>query len=218
MFFISTTEARDCSVVNISSVQAHRAKPWDSGWTYQASKGAVTTMTKCMALDLSADEIRVNSISPGYTWTEQVWSHARWLIHYISSSVLRGGLLGGEGWGRTRRKLQIPSFCRLHHASSPFTSRIFVSPVFSLDTCSANTTIICVLITTTVWGPCLICLIYMLSSTLLGRKDDIYWIFLFIGTKYSWRKKSPWVDRCQVSDEPAFLWGCRDSSGHCLLV
>ena len=58
--------------MNISSVQAHRAQPYHSGWTYQASKGAVTTVTKSMALDLSADGIRVNSISPGYTWTEQV--------------------------------------------------------------------------------------------------------------------------------------------------
>ena len=65
-------EAWDCAVVNISSVQAHRALPFFTGWTYQASKGAVTTLTKCMALDLSAHGIRVNSISPGYTWTELV--------------------------------------------------------------------------------------------------------------------------------------------------
>ena len=64
--------AWECAVVNISSVQAHRAQPYHSGWTYQASKGAVTIMTKSMALDLSADGIRVNSISPGYIWTELV--------------------------------------------------------------------------------------------------------------------------------------------------
>ena len=64
--------AWECSIVNISSVQAHRAQPYHSGWTYQASKGAVTIMTKSMALDLSADGIRVNSISPGYIWTERV--------------------------------------------------------------------------------------------------------------------------------------------------
>ncbi|KAJ7383610.1 hypothetical protein OS493_026795 [Desmophyllum pertusum] len=70
--FMAKAEAWDCSVVNISSVQAHRTMPFHSGWTYQASKGAVTAMTKCMALDLSANGIRVNSVSPGYTWTEQV--------------------------------------------------------------------------------------------------------------------------------------------------
>ncbi|KAL9985003.1 hypothetical protein ACROYT_G007361 [Oculina patagonica] len=69
--FMTKAEPWDCAVVNISSVQAHRAQPFFSaGWTYQASKGGVTTMTKCMALDLSAHGIRVNSISPGYTWTE----------------------------------------------------------------------------------------------------------------------------------------------------
>jgi NAD(P)-dependent dehydrogenase (short-subunit alcohol dehydrogenase family) len=33
--------------------------------TYNASKGAVITMTKCMALDLAPHKIRVNSICPG---------------------------------------------------------------------------------------------------------------------------------------------------------
>ena len=70
--------------MNISSVQAHRAQPYDSGWTYQASKAAITTMTKCMALDLSADGIRVNSISPGYTWTEHV-SLGFWMDHNLQS-------------------------------------------------------------------------------------------------------------------------------------
>ena len=78
--FNSAAEAWDCSVVNVSSVQAHRAQPGlHSGWTYQASKGAVTAMTKCMALDLSANGIRVNSVSPGYVWTELVIS-----IFYMS--------------------------------------------------------------------------------------------------------------------------------------
>ena len=59
-------------MVNISSVQAHHAQPSHTGWTYQASKAAVTTMSKCIALDLSAHGIRVNSICPGYIWTEHV--------------------------------------------------------------------------------------------------------------------------------------------------
>ena len=29
-------------------------------------------MTKCMALDLSADGIRVNSVSPAWVWTPEV--------------------------------------------------------------------------------------------------------------------------------------------------
>lgn len=73
--FYSIADAWDCAVVNISSVQAHRALPSYTGWTYQASKGAVTTMTKSMALDLSPHGIRVNSICPGYIWTELVMLH-----------------------------------------------------------------------------------------------------------------------------------------------
>jgi len=69
-----TKEAWDCAVVNISSVQAYHAMPYYSGWTYQASKAAVTTMSKCMALDLSVHGIRVNSICPGYIWTEHAES------------------------------------------------------------------------------------------------------------------------------------------------
>ena len=60
----------DNSVVNIASVSGHRAQP--DRWTYSAGKGAVLTMTKCMALDLSIDGIRVNSISPAWVWSPEV--------------------------------------------------------------------------------------------------------------------------------------------------
>jgi NAD(P)-dependent dehydrogenase (short-subunit alcohol dehydrogenase family) len=39
-------------------------------WTYNAMKGALLELTKCQALDLSKDRIRVNSVSPGWIWTE----------------------------------------------------------------------------------------------------------------------------------------------------
>jgi len=44
--------------------------------TYNSSKGAVLTMTRCMALDLAPYNIRVNSICPGCiytTATEREW-------------------------------------------------------------------------------------------------------------------------------------------------
>lgn len=62
-------------MVNISSVQSHRAQAVDMGWTYATSKGAVTAMSRRMALDLSPHGIRVNSIPPGYTWTAMVTLH-----------------------------------------------------------------------------------------------------------------------------------------------
>jgi len=58
------------SIVNTSSISAFIAQP--HRWTYNAAKGAVHTLTKCMALDLAPYGIRVNSISPGWTWTREV--------------------------------------------------------------------------------------------------------------------------------------------------
>ena len=36
------------------------------------AKGAIFIMTKCMALDLSTDGIRVNYINPGWVWSPEV--------------------------------------------------------------------------------------------------------------------------------------------------
>jgi NAD(P)-dependent dehydrogenase (short-subunit alcohol dehydrogenase family) len=69
------------AVVNISSISAHIAQP--NRWTYNACKGAINTMTKCMALDLAPHHIRVNALSPGWIWTPEVaraanGDRARW--------------------------------------------------------------------------------------------------------------------------------------------
>lgn len=57
------------SIVNVSSISAHIAQP--NRWTYNSAKGAVTQLTKCMAMDL-APEIRVNAVSPAWIWTNEV--------------------------------------------------------------------------------------------------------------------------------------------------
>ena len=62
------------SIVNMSSISAFIAQP--DRWTYNAAKGAVYTMTKCMALDLSEYNIRVNSVSPAWIWTREVFKAA----------------------------------------------------------------------------------------------------------------------------------------------
>ncbi len=51
------------SIVNLASMSSVIAQPDFA--TYNASKGAILTMTKCMALDLALFKIRVNSICPG---------------------------------------------------------------------------------------------------------------------------------------------------------
>jgi NAD(P)-dependent dehydrogenase (short-subunit alcohol dehydrogenase family) len=58
------------AIVNISSISGHIAQP--NRWTYNASKGAIIAMTRCQALDLAPDGIRVNVVSPGWTWTPEV--------------------------------------------------------------------------------------------------------------------------------------------------
>lgn len=58
------------AIVNLSSISAHIAQP--DRWTYNAAKGAVNQLTRCMALDMSPYNIRVNSVSPGWIWTREV--------------------------------------------------------------------------------------------------------------------------------------------------
>ena len=56
-------KTRGGSIVNIASMSGVIAQPDFA--TYNSSKGAVLTMTKCLALDLAPWNIRVNSICPG---------------------------------------------------------------------------------------------------------------------------------------------------------
>jgi NAD(P)-dependent dehydrogenase (short-subunit alcohol dehydrogenase family) len=56
------------SIINICSISADIAQ--SSFVTYSATKGAVASMTRCMALDLAKFNIRVNAVSPGTVWTE----------------------------------------------------------------------------------------------------------------------------------------------------
>jgi len=62
------------SIVNLSSMSGIIAQP--NFATYNSSKGAILTMTRCMALDLAPFNIRVNSICPGCVLTsatEREW-------------------------------------------------------------------------------------------------------------------------------------------------
>jgi NAD(P)-dependent dehydrogenase (short-subunit alcohol dehydrogenase family) len=58
------------AIVNLSSISSFIAQP--KFWTYNTSKAAVANLTRCMALDLAADNIRVNAVAPGVVWTRIV--------------------------------------------------------------------------------------------------------------------------------------------------
>jgi NAD(P)-dependent dehydrogenase (short-subunit alcohol dehydrogenase family) len=55
------------SIVNFTSISAKVAQT--GRWLYPVSKAALVQLTRNMALDLAGDHIRVNSVSPGWTWS-----------------------------------------------------------------------------------------------------------------------------------------------------
>ena len=66
-------EAGGGSIVNLSSIYGLVSAP--DVPPYHASKGAVRLMTKTDALLYADDQIRVNSVHPGFIWTPMVENH-----------------------------------------------------------------------------------------------------------------------------------------------
>ena len=62
------------SIINVSSVTALRPKAGRSSAPYTVNKSAVVGLTRAMALDHAADNIRTNCIMPGLMWTPRVAS------------------------------------------------------------------------------------------------------------------------------------------------
>ena len=58
------------NIVNVGSISSFIAQP--NFLPYNTSKGAVRQLTKCLALDLGKYSIRVNSISPGPIFTNEI--------------------------------------------------------------------------------------------------------------------------------------------------
>lgn len=55
------------AVVNFTSISSKVAQT--GRWVYPASKAAIVQVTRSEAMDLAGDGIRVNSVSPGWTWS-----------------------------------------------------------------------------------------------------------------------------------------------------
>lgn len=58
------------AIVNLASISSVIAQP--EMLTYNATKAAIANMTRCMAMDLAVDNIRVNAVGPGAVWTKIV--------------------------------------------------------------------------------------------------------------------------------------------------
>jgi NAD(P)-dependent dehydrogenase (short-subunit alcohol dehydrogenase family) len=82
------------AIVNISSISALRPRGLTA---YSASKGAVISLTRAMAVDHAADGIRVNCIAPGPVYTPMVY--ARGMSGEARERRRRSSALGIEGTG-----------------------------------------------------------------------------------------------------------------------
>jgi NAD(P)-dependent dehydrogenase (short-subunit alcohol dehydrogenase family) len=56
------------AIVNFASISSKVAQT--GRWLYPVSKAAIVQLTRNMAMDLAPDNIRVNSVSPGWTWSK----------------------------------------------------------------------------------------------------------------------------------------------------
>jgi NAD(P)-dependent dehydrogenase (short-subunit alcohol dehydrogenase family) len=63
------------AIVNLASVQGHACQKGVTA--YVASKGAILSLTRALAVDHAEDKIRVNSISPGSIETPMLETAAR---------------------------------------------------------------------------------------------------------------------------------------------
>ena len=73
-------------IINISSSTIYSGVPLMLH--YVASKGAVDSMTKALARELGGDGIRVNSIAPGFTMSDQIEAQREKLQFYVNLSLM----------------------------------------------------------------------------------------------------------------------------------
>tara|TARA_B100000315_G_scaffold259903_1_gene317968 strand:- start:514 stop:1275 length:762 start_codon:yes stop_codon:yes gene_type:complete len=70
-------ESKYASIVNIASVSSFIAQP--KFVPYNTSKGAISQMTRCLAMDLAEYQIRVNAVCPGAIYTRASERHMDFL-------------------------------------------------------------------------------------------------------------------------------------------
>jgi NAD(P)-dependent dehydrogenase (short-subunit alcohol dehydrogenase family) len=78
------------AIVNVASVSSFIAQP--AFVPYNTSKGGIMQMTRCLALDLAEDNIRVNGVCPGAIFTQGSADHMK----FIGVSEAEGKKMFGQ--------------------------------------------------------------------------------------------------------------------------
>ena len=78
------------SIINMASMSAHVVNVPQKTSNYNASKAGVVQLTKCLAVEWAPHNIRVNSISPGYTLTELARSFSEELMRQWIGKIPMG--------------------------------------------------------------------------------------------------------------------------------
>lgn len=81
-------EQKGGSVINTSSVVSIYGQP--AGCGYPASKFAVNGLTKSLARELGADNIRVNAVAPGVTRTDMVAALPKEMVDRLAAGIPLG--------------------------------------------------------------------------------------------------------------------------------
>ncbi|MBC9937079.1 MULTISPECIES: SDR family oxidoreductase [unclassified Leucobacter] len=83
------------AVVNFSSISSSVAQT--GRWVYPVSKAAIVQLTKLQAIDLADDGIRVNSVSPGWTWSNVIEEVSEGDLEHADSVAANFHMLGRLG-------------------------------------------------------------------------------------------------------------------------
>ena len=114
--------------MNLASISSFIAQP--NYVTYNTTKAAILGLTRCMAMDLAGDKIRVNSVCPGVVWTQIVECQAQAMgldraaadVHPEWAGAQLIPLCRSQG-DRTRDPLSVIRQGIVHHGLAPHGGR-----------------------------------------------------------------------------------------------